>query len=94
MELSSTYAESFVQAVTRHRRHLLTALCVLLGLCATQAFAQEATPASPSVAPPSSTRAMLGWSSDASIWRSSRKRRKISRVARSARTSLIATCLR
>ena len=43
MELSSTYAESFVQAVTRHRRHLLTALCVLLGLCATQAFAQEAT---------------------------------------------------
>src|SRR5437868_2606709 len=43
MKLSSTYAESFVQAVTRHRRHLLTALCVLLGLCATQAFAQEAT---------------------------------------------------
>ena len=43
MKLSSTYAESFVQAVTRHRRHLLTTLCVLLGLCATHAFAQEAT---------------------------------------------------
>src|SRR5215472_8083212 len=43
MKLSSTYAESFVQAVTRHRRHVLPTLCVLLGLFVTQGFAQEAT---------------------------------------------------
>ena len=43
MKLSSTFAESLVQAVSRHRRHLLTALCLFLGLFAAQAFAQEAT---------------------------------------------------
>ena len=43
MKLSSTNAESLVQAGQRYRRHLFPALCVLLGLCASQAFAQEAT---------------------------------------------------
>ena len=43
MKLSSTYAESLIQAAKPRRKHFLLILSLVLGMSAVQAFAQDAT---------------------------------------------------